>query len=572
MQPLKRPGNDKRRRADQRRRRSGFVFLLVVGGLAVFVVAFLFVLRIALTYVVRQQLEEAVKAGAVAGAKEWSRNGSTTSSVRTRARDVAEANTLMLGSVTVPLNENLGNAFGNLDVNAEGIVLGIASGEPTSLEFQTNQANNPAFAAGTGEFAAPVTTLLGGSPTNLTRAIAAGDFDNDNVTDVVIAIRSTNEVRVFLGDGAGAFALSATLSAPGQPQTPAVADFDGDGNLDFVVTRLTDDDVTCFRGNGDGTSTDFGYSLPTSVYPSPTSVAIGDFDNDTNPDFVLVAADNDQVQVFLGIGNGQFNAALNVPPTVSNNPATGVPFAITVADFDQDGNDDWAVTNRTENQVHVYLGNGLPVNQLAFAPAASSPYNVGASPRSIATGDFETAGGAPDLITGNFTDGTVTRLQNALPAGFNRTDISVGGPGANTRGVDVADFNGDGDQDWVAVNQALNTRRVFLGDGAGGFSPAPVIAHINGPMSVVAVDVDGRFGADFISVEQFDPPLDRQFSTFLNLGAGDRAVRLKRTVSFNLFDDVFGLNLPPVSVSVEATARVRKGDEARAVRVDVFTP
>jgi FG-GAP-like repeat len=82
-------------------------------------------------------------------------------------------------------------------------------------------------------------------PTSACSLLAAGDFNNDGVTDLIVNQFQTGST--LLGNGDGTFTTITNdnaLSAGG-----VVADINGDGNLDLVG----DDGLTVTFGNGDGT-------------------------------------------------------------------------------------------------------------------------------------------------------------------------------------------------------------------------------------------------------------------------------------------------------------------------------
>src|SRR5262245_51683151 len=65
---------------------------------------------------------------------------------------------------------------------------------------------------------------------------AFGDFDRNGKIDLAVVNQGSNSVTVYLGDGAGNFALSATINLAGlQPENVRVADLDRDGKLDLVI-------------------------------------------------------------------------------------------------------------------------------------------------------------------------------------------------------------------------------------------------------------------------------------------------------------------------------------------------
>jgi len=65
------------------------------------------------------------------------------------------------------------------------------------------------------------------------------------------------------------------------------------------------DSVSILLGSDNGT---FNAAVNYTVGLGPQSVAIGDFDSDTNLDLVTADASGDNVSVRLGVGDGTFNA------------------------------------------------------------------------------------------------------------------------------------------------------------------------------------------------------------------------------------------------------------------------
>ncbi len=128
----------------------------------------------------------------------------------------------------------------------------------------------------------------------------------------------------------------------------------------------------------------FGYYASQLAFPNPvfdvgmqpTSVAIGDFNGDNQPDLAVANALSFNVSVLLNDGIGGFASVSNFPVGVN---ATSVA----VADFNEDQKLDLAVVNAGSNSVTVLLGDG------AGNFVSPSSQSVGTSPGSVVVADFD---------------------------------------------------------------------------------------------------------------------------------------------------------------------------------------
>ncbi|GHO48554.1 FG-GAP repeat domain-containing protein [Ktedonospora formicarum] len=322
--------------------------------------------------------------------------------------------------------------------------------------------------------------------------VGVGDFNNDGKLDIVTANYGGNTVTILLNNGDGTF-TAAPGSPPGVGQGPyalAVGDFNNDGNLDIVTANYDDNTVTVLLGNGDGTFAAAPGSPP-SVGTNPTSVAVGDFNNDGNLDIVTVnygdysnGADG-TITVLLGNGDGTFTAAPGSP--ISFNFA-GLPWGIGVGDFNNDGNLD-IVTTIPASTIYgnqgvavVLLGNGNGTFQSPQAWGAEDIYCY-----NVAVGDFNNDG-KWDIVTTNYYSNNIAVWLNNGDNTFQSArfyDV-----GQEPIGVAVGDFNNDGNLDIVTANSADGTVTVLLGNGDGTFA-TPIESPYSvgqGPWSVAVGD------------------------------------------------------------------------------------
>ena len=197
----------------------------------------------------------------------------------------------------------------------------------------------------------------------------------------------------------------------------------------------------------------------------------------------------------LGNGAGGFTAS---GATI---PVGTAPVSLVVADFNGDGAQDLAVANLNSGNVSVLLGNGSG----GFSTAPGSPYAVGTFPASIATGDFN-GDGIPDLAIANDGSNNVTVLLSSGGGRFSPATASPFPVGTGPVAVVVGDFNGDGNLDFATANPQSNNVSVLLGNGLGGFNPAPGNPYAVGqyPLALVAGDFNGDGIPDLAAVNSTD--------------------------------------------------------------------
>jgi hypothetical protein len=283
-------------------------------------------------------------------------------------------------------------------------------------------------------------------------------------------------------------APGAPLDLGGRPNELALGDWNRDGKLD-LVTCNEGDAVTVWLGDGRG-----------GFRPAPGSplrlaahlVAAGDVNNDRNPDLALTHHDSFGVNVLLGAGDGRFA------------PAPGSPFAahrtngphnhgLSLADVNGDGRPDAVTSNQDDNSVSVLLGDGRG----AFAPAPGSPFAVGRAPYPHAVGDLN-GDGKPDIVTPNVGAGSVSVLLGDGRGGFTNAAGSPHAVAPRPYYAAVGDLSGDGRPDIVTSHDDSNALTTLLGDGRGGFTPAPPFDLGRRAFKLVAADVNGDARTDLV--------------------------------------------------------------------------
>jgi hypothetical protein len=290
-------------------------------------------------------------------------------------------------------------------------------------------------------------------------SIAASDFNGDGLLDVAVATDSAT-VAVLLGNGAGGFgpAAGSPFATRGvRPAAVTVGDFNGDGRSDVAVTQRTSGDVAILLGNGAGGLVTAPGSPVTTKGSQPTAAAVGDFNRDGRADLAVSHVISGDVAVLLGNGTGGFSSAPGSPYTTGGLR----PGAVMAGDFKRDGRLDVAVVNVTSGDVSVMRGNGRG----RLRRAAGSPRPVGTfGPRAAVAANLN-KGNSPDILVASYDGGLAAMLGD----GRGRLSAAVGSAyntgGLHPTAVATGDFNKDGLVDAAVANIDSDNVSVLLSQG-----------------------------------------------------------------------------------------------------------
>jgi Flp pilus assembly secretin CpaC len=360
---------------------------------------------------------------------------------------------------------------------------------PVTLSLLSGSLGTSGFTANPGGSSNPFPSTsypTGIGPT----ALVAADFGNNGLLDLAVVNEIDNSLTIYMNQSGnqGTFvqATNSPISlgtprtaAPAIPPSIASAVLTSSGFHDLLVTDPdpTANSVNIFFSNGDGTFQTPPTSIP--VGGGPSAIVTADFNSDGNQDFAVLNFTDNTFSVFLGgvdkNGKPTFTQVTGSPFAL---PATvSGPIALTVANFNADGKPDLAVS--TVNQ--ATLANPAAttgsvvvlqgVGDGTFTEVSGSPITVGKLPIAIASSDLD-GNGTADLAVVNRTDNSVTILLNNGDGTFVAGPNSPLTTSSNPTGIAIADFNQDGRADIAVTGADANTFRVFLGVSAGLFTSA----------------------------------------------------------------------------------------------------
>jgi hypothetical protein len=250
-----------------------------------------------------------------------------------------------------------------------------------------------------------------------------GDFDGDGDLDYLMALG--REVYLFKNTAIENPDLGIQFDGPEQigssgisnfPADIAIADFNEDGNLDFVLSYYLSPHCGLYLGDGD---LGFEYQLLENTAENfSIGIDAADINNDGHADFVV--APNSYYEPFyvnLGDGLGSFKT-IHSP----RDDGTKKIYGIAAADFDGDGLVDLAASSK--NFLEIYTGNG----QGSFEWLVSYDLALNSSP--IDNGDFD-GDGDQDLVVANFDGvkaGVAVFLWDDQEGGFTYSDTYLPDP------------------------------------------------------------------------------------------------------------------------------------------------
>jgi hypothetical protein len=380
-------------------------------------------------------------------------------------------------------------------VDPAGLVVADFNGDGRLDLAVTNAQNNQVsilLGSANGGFAAGGTYATGTGPT----ALVAADFNGDKKIDLAVVSTVSGTISILLGNGDGTFQSHVDYAVGESPAGIVAADFDGDGHIDLATLSISDSSVAVLLNKGDGS---FEVQALIPVASVPTLLAGGDVNGDGKIDLITCNDDysSGTITVLLSKGDGTF--------TQVESPAPLYASALAVGDFTHNGKLDVVIAGDYALYISLGNGDGTFQNPAAISNAPQTEYGA-----SVLAADFNHDGKLDIAFSGLWV-----MLGNGNGT-FRNPVLSYAG----TTPMVVADINGDGEPDIVAM-QNSGAIPVLLGNGDGSFMDARSIAQATTADSTnagVAADFNGDGKLDMAVAEQNYP--NGQVSVELGKGNG----------------------------------------------------
>ncbi|CAF1296076.1 unnamed protein product [Adineta ricciae] len=317
---------------------------------------------------------------------------------------------------------------------------------------------NILFGLNNGMFSTP--TIYSTGTDSSPQYVITGDVDKDSRLDIISLNAKENTMSIIMNNGNGSFAQQKkyTTGSDSFPSSIVMGDLNNDNRSDFVIANKQSDSIGFFIGF-DYTSfqNPFTYSLENARGPSAARVC--DVNGDTYLDMVVLYQVSGLLGVFLGHGNGSFTLS-----TLHSTEPNVYPSEFAIADFNKDDHVDIAVIYFDSNVVSIFLGygNGNFSNTITFSTETNT------IPRSLTTGDVNNDDQV-DIVTVNTYADTISIFLGEGTGNFTLIETYLTEASAQPQGASIGDLNKDGNMDIAVCNYYTSTTSIFLGYGNGSF-------------------------------------------------------------------------------------------------------
>jgi hypothetical protein len=313
------------------------------------------------------------------------------------------------------------------------------------------------------------------------------------------------------------------------PNSVIIADLNGDGAPDIAVAAA----VLATNGGVNpgyasvllqqqGAPGSFATGVHYGIQGAPSGMAAADLRGNGSIDLAVSNYSKASISVLLetGVHTAQYQAAINVPTTVSGQPTQGgQPNDVQIADINGDGHPDLVVAAVTLDGAagNLVILPQDPTNPGHFtAPVSIALKYLGYG---VAVGDLN-GDGLPDIAVTNFdtngNNGTVSVFfQDPSNPGTFLPSVDLYG-GGQPVAIKIADLNGDGFPDIVVSNQGAGLADPNLLDGPGctvilqdashpGTFLIPVNYYTSNSVALAVGDLNGDGRPDIVLVSTTPP-------------------------------------------------------------------
>ena len=361
------------------------------------------------------------------------------------------------------------------DLLTESVAWGDYDNDGDEDLYMTADGPNHLFRNDGGGRFTDVTQTAGVGNGGFSVGTAFGDLDNDGDLDLYVVNFGGGPDVLYRNDGpagpGGAYRFSDRTSAAGtsfQGSSRGVAfvDYDRDGLLDIFVLAIGPNIL--YRNEGGLRFRNVAGALGVNQDDQGVGVVAADIDDDGWPDLYTGNRSGDLSNLFLNL-DGEFDDIASEAGVT----ARGLGMGVAAFDFDNDLDMDlyWTTWpggggDPVRNRLYENRG-GFLFEDIGEASGTDDPLGWGIS---VNVGDIDLDGWQDLFVTNGFdsSSGPNVLFQNLGNGSFSDITYVIGGGAFDGRGVAFADFDNDGDLDFVVTADAGEPNRLWRNDSVTG--------------------------------------------------------------------------------------------------------
>ncbi len=329
--------------------------------------------------------------------------------------------------------------------------------------------------------------------------VGLADFNSNGKADILVSRGSSSSVSVFANNstpGTISLGTKQDFAATGSNhEGGAIADFDGDGKLDFVLTNSSGaNSVSVFRNTSVAGTISFAGKVDFAVDNAPYGVAVGDIDGDGKPDMAVPINGSFKLCIYR---NTSIPGSISFAPRIDYTAGT-YPYEAAIADLDNDGKPDVAITTQGSESALSVMKNNSTIGNIALEAPVSFASGVSFT---VFAGDLNNDQ-KPDLVGTTGAGSTAVVLTNiSTPGTIDFGSSPSFNTGSYVKCAAITDLDGDGKPDIFTANNGAHNVSVLRNTTTGAnisFEGRVDYATNQNPQYVAAGDLDGDGRPDIL--------------------------------------------------------------------------
>jgi hypothetical protein len=332
--------------------------------------------------------------------------------------------------------------------------------------------------------------------------VSISDLDGDGKPDLIIANAVGNSISILQNSstvGTVSFNVKTDLATGADPKRIAIGDLDGDGNPDIAVVNFNSGNastVSIFRNTSTNGIISFSPKTDYATGNGSIGISIADMNGDGKPDLIVSSGNSGIFSIFQNTTSspGNISFAAKRDYILLTHPDN-----ITTADLDNDGKPDLITSNFSDNSISIFR-NTSSGGILSLGP--ETDYAVGSNPTYVTTGDLD-GDGKLDLVVANYSSGSISFFKNLSDSGSIALGTRQDSLLAATT-ISLGDLNGDGKIDLCSGIGLVGNISVIQNtySGTSVFSFASKVDFTTGNYDTYAsvADLDGDGKPELVAV------------------------------------------------------------------------